>query len=160
MIKFWKIKGKKNVDVVLISESSIFKGKIKYEEINHFTKLIENQNTPENLFEIPFSYIKRIENQEDETQSLALLEEVIQELRRNAAGVNPHRGRRVEDSIVEIPGQKSTEQIAAQRSFWASIYSNILLNTADAHLNILSMLYKIISFSKAILKMYDVLYVC
>lgn len=68
MIKFWKIKGKKNVDVVLISESSIFKGKIKYEEINHFTKLIENQNTPENLFEIPFSYIKRIENQENKNE--------------------------------------------------------------------------------------------
>lgn len=47
-------------------------------------------------------------------------------------------------------------------NFSFSIYLNIFLNTsiADAHLNILSMLYKIISFSKAILKMYDVLYVC
>lgn len=31
-------------------------------------------------------------------------------------------------------------------NFSFSIYSNILLNTADAHLNILSMLYKIIYF--------------
>lgn len=45
-------------------------------------------------------------------------------------------------------------------NFSFSIYLNIFLNKADAHLNILSMLYKIISFSKAILKMYDVLYVC
>lgn len=45
-------------------------------------------------------------------------------------------------------------------NFSFSIYLNIFLKKADAHLNILSMLYKIISFSKAIIKMYDVLYVC
>jgi hypothetical protein len=65
MIQFWKIKRKKSIDVILVNNTSIFKGKIKHEELNHFSKLIENQKIPENLFEIPFSYIKKLENQEN-----------------------------------------------------------------------------------------------
>tara|TARA_B110000046_G_C13014883_1_gene408222 strand:+ start:1666 stop:2271 length:606 start_codon:yes stop_codon:yes gene_type:complete len=65
MIKFWNIKKKRNIDIILVNETSVFKGKIKNEELNHFSKLIENKKIPENLFEIPFSYIKKIESQEN-----------------------------------------------------------------------------------------------
>lgn len=68
MIKFWKIKKNKNIEVILVSDTSIFKGKIKHEELNHFSKLIENQNIPKNLFEIPFTYIKSIQNQENKKE--------------------------------------------------------------------------------------------
>jgi hypothetical protein len=65
MIKFWNIKKKRNIDIILVNETSVFKGKIKNEELNHFSKLIENKKIPENLFEIPFSYIKKIQSQEN-----------------------------------------------------------------------------------------------
>jgi hypothetical protein len=65
MIKFWNIKKKRNIDIILVNETSVFKGKIKNEELNHFSKLIENKRIPENLFEIPFSYIKKIQSQEN-----------------------------------------------------------------------------------------------
>ena len=68
MIQFWKIKRKKNIDIILVNETSIFKGKIKQEELNHFSKLVENQKIRKNLFEIPFSYIKQIENQENKKE--------------------------------------------------------------------------------------------
>lgn len=68
MIKFWEIKRTKNIEIVLVNENSIFKSKIKHEELNHFSKLIENQKIPKNLFEIPFSYIKSIENQENKNE--------------------------------------------------------------------------------------------
>jgi len=68
MIKFWKIKKKKNIEIILVHETSILKGKIKPEELNHFTKQLEKQIIPENFFEIPFNYIKKIENQENKNE--------------------------------------------------------------------------------------------
>jgi len=65
MIKFWNIKKERNINIILVNETSVFKGKIKNEELNHFSKLIENKKIPENLFEIPFSYIKKIQSQEN-----------------------------------------------------------------------------------------------
>lgn len=64
MIKFWASKNNKNIDIVLINKESIHKGKIKFEELNNFSKQVENNKLPEGLFVIPFTYIKRIENQE------------------------------------------------------------------------------------------------
>jgi len=68
MIKFWKIKNKKNIDVILVHKTSIFKGKIKPEELNYFSRQLEKKVIPENLFEIPFNYIKKIENQENKNE--------------------------------------------------------------------------------------------
>ena len=64
MIKFWASKNNKNIDIVLINKESIHKGKIKFEELNNFSKQVENNKLPEGLFVIPFTYIKKIENQE------------------------------------------------------------------------------------------------
>ncbi|KGL62725.1 hypothetical protein [Polaribacter sp. Hel1_85] len=63
MIKFWTFKNNKNIDIVLIDDSKIFKGKIKFEALNNFSKQVENNKIPEGLFSIPFSYISKIENQ-------------------------------------------------------------------------------------------------
>ena len=68
MIKFWKIQKKKNIEVILVNETSIFKGKIKPEELNHFTKQLEKEIISKNFFEIPFNYIKKIENQENKNE--------------------------------------------------------------------------------------------
>tara|TARA_R110002073_G_scaffold108336_5_gene243456 strand:+ start:26170 stop:26778 length:609 start_codon:yes stop_codon:yes gene_type:complete len=65
MMKFWSIKKNKKIDVILIDEKSIHKGKITSEELSHFSKKVANNNVPEGLFEIPFTYIKRVENQEN-----------------------------------------------------------------------------------------------
>mgnify|MGYP003667569564 CR=1 FL=1 len=64
-MKFWSIKKNKKIDVILIDEKSIHKGKITSEELSHFSKKVANNNVPEGLFEIPFTYIKRVENQEN-----------------------------------------------------------------------------------------------
>ena len=64
MIKFWNSKNNKNIDIVLIDDTSIYKGKIKPEDLNNFSKQVENNKVPDGLFGIPFSYITRIENQE------------------------------------------------------------------------------------------------
>ena len=64
MIKFWSSKNNKNIDIVLIDDTSIYKGKIKPEDLNNFSKQVENNKVPDGLFGIPFSYITRIENQE------------------------------------------------------------------------------------------------
>ena len=64
MIKFWSSKNNKNIDVVLIDKNSIHKGKILFEALNNLNKQVENNKIPEGLFSIPFSYIKKIENQE------------------------------------------------------------------------------------------------
>jgi hypothetical protein len=64
MIKFWTSKNNKNIDIVLIDDTSIYKGKIKPEDLNNFSKQVENNKVPDGLFGIPFSYITRIENQE------------------------------------------------------------------------------------------------
>ncbi|WKD85773.1 hypothetical protein KCTC32516_01119 [Polaribacter huanghezhanensis] len=64
MIKFWKITNHKNIDVIVINDNTIYKGKIKNNELSHFSKQIDNDKIPNELFSIPFSYIKRIENQE------------------------------------------------------------------------------------------------
>ena len=64
MIKFWASKNNKNLDIVLIDESNIYKGKIKTEDLNNFSKQVENNKVPEGLFGIPFPYITRIESQE------------------------------------------------------------------------------------------------
>lgn len=65
MIKFWSIRKNKKIDVILIDEKSIHKGRITPEELSHFSKKVTNNDVPEGLFEIPFSYIKRVENQEN-----------------------------------------------------------------------------------------------
>ena len=64
MIKFWTSKNNKNIDIVLIDKNSIYKGKIQFEALNNFTIQVENNKVPKGLFGIPFSYIKKIENQE------------------------------------------------------------------------------------------------
>ena len=68
MIKFWKLKRNKNTAVILINDINIYTGKVKSEDINNFSRQIENNIIPENLFSIPFSYIKRIENQENKNK--------------------------------------------------------------------------------------------
>ncbi|WP_298882362.1 hypothetical protein [uncultured Polaribacter sp.] len=68
MAKYWTSKNNKNIDVVLIDNNSIYKGNIKFEALNHFTKQIENNKIPEGLFSIPFSYISRIENQKNKEE--------------------------------------------------------------------------------------------
>ena len=68
MIKFWKLKRNKNTAVILINDINIYTGKVKSEEINNFSRQIENNIIPKNLFSIPFSYIKRIENQENKNK--------------------------------------------------------------------------------------------
>jgi hypothetical protein len=65
MIKFWKIKNTKNISVILIADKSIYKGKIKTEDLNHFSKELESNIIPQGLFGIPFSYIEKIEHQEN-----------------------------------------------------------------------------------------------
>ena len=68
MVKFWTLKNNKNVEVILIDDVNIYKGKIKAEILNHFSRQVEKNIIPEGLFSIPFSYITRIENQENKNK--------------------------------------------------------------------------------------------
>ncbi|WP_411767594.1 hypothetical protein [Winogradskyella sp. A3E31] len=63
MQKFWKIKGSKSNKLIYIKDKTIYKGNPKQEELNKLNAETSNLSFLENLFSIPYSYIKRIENQ-------------------------------------------------------------------------------------------------
>lgn len=65
MIKYWKIKNRNTIDIVLISKGSLYKGKIKAVNIINFENQVKNEDIPKEFFEIPFSYIKKIEYQKN-----------------------------------------------------------------------------------------------
>ena len=63
MQKFWKISDSKSNELIFIKDSTIYKGNPKQEELNKLNSESINLAFLENLFSIPYSYIKRIENQ-------------------------------------------------------------------------------------------------
>ncbi len=64
-MKSWNIKKGKKINVIVIGEKSIYKGKLNPEEFTNFSRKITENIVPKSFFEIPFSYIKRVENQEN-----------------------------------------------------------------------------------------------
>jgi hypothetical protein len=63
MNKFWKIKDSKSNKLIYIKDKTIYKGNPKQEELNRLNSETTNLAFLENLFSIPYSYIKRVENQ-------------------------------------------------------------------------------------------------
>ncbi|MEP1489059.1 MAG: hypothetical protein ABJK28_11580 [Algibacter sp.] len=63
MQKFWKISDSKSNKLIFIKDKTIYKGNPKQEELNKLNSESTNLDFIENLFSIPYSYIKRIENQ-------------------------------------------------------------------------------------------------
>ena len=63
MQKFWKISDSKSNKLIFINDKTIYKGNPNKEELNRLNTESTNLTFLENLFSIPYSYIKRIENQ-------------------------------------------------------------------------------------------------
>ena len=63
MQKFWKIKDSKSNKLIFIKDSCIYKGNPKQEELNRLNKESTNLTFLDSLFSIPYSYIRKIENQ-------------------------------------------------------------------------------------------------
>lgn len=63
MQKFWKIRDSKSNKLIYIKDKTIYKGNPKHDELNKLNSETSNLSFLENLFSIPYSYIKRIENQ-------------------------------------------------------------------------------------------------
>tara|TARA_B110000238_G_scaffold197625_1_gene240561 strand:+ start:738 stop:1343 length:606 start_codon:yes stop_codon:yes gene_type:complete len=63
MQKFWKISDSKSNKLIFIKDKTIYKGNPKEEELNRLNSESTNLAFLENLFSIPYSYIKVIENE-------------------------------------------------------------------------------------------------
>ena len=66
--KFWKISDSKSNTLIFIKDECIYKGNPKQEELNTLSSQSSNLDFLENLFSIPYSYIKRIENEKEKNQ--------------------------------------------------------------------------------------------
>ena len=64
MKKLWTQKEKGNDRIILITEDMLYKGNPKLGDLNQMTFEINAGKIPENLFSIPFNYIKEIHLQE------------------------------------------------------------------------------------------------
>ena len=64
MNKIWKPTEPKSDKLILIREGCIYKGNPSFEDLNSINEKTFNIDQVNNLFSIPYSYIKRIENQE------------------------------------------------------------------------------------------------
>jgi len=63
MQKFWKISDSKSNKLIFIKDKTIYKGNPKQEELNRLNSESTNLSFLENIFSIPYSYIKEIQNQ-------------------------------------------------------------------------------------------------
>jgi hypothetical protein len=63
MPKFWKIKDSKSNKLILIKDETIYKGNPKANDLNRISSETNDFSFLKDLFSIPYSYIKRIENQ-------------------------------------------------------------------------------------------------
>ncbi|MEN8122024.1 MAG: hypothetical protein ABFS35_16865 [Bacteroidota bacterium] len=63
MQKLWKLKESKSDKLIFIKEKCIYKGNPKENELNRINMETEDISFLSNLFSIPYSYIKKIENQ-------------------------------------------------------------------------------------------------
>jgi len=68
MQKFWKISDSKSNKLIFIKDKNIYKGNPKQDELNKLNS--ESKNLPflEKIFNIPYSHIKKIENQKGQDQ--------------------------------------------------------------------------------------------
>lgn len=63
MIKIWKPTEPKSDKLILIKNECIYKGNPNFEELNKISQDFSNVSEIKGLFSIPYSYIKKIENQ-------------------------------------------------------------------------------------------------
>jgi hypothetical protein len=68
MRKYWKIRDSKSNKLIFIKDKSLYKGNPKHDELNSLNSESSNLTFLENLFCIPYSYIKKIENQKGKNQ--------------------------------------------------------------------------------------------
>ncbi|MBU3012315.1 hypothetical protein KO506_12940 [Polaribacter vadi] len=68
MKKFWKINDSKSNKLIVIKDNGIYKGNPKQEELNKLNSESTNLTFLENIFSIPYSYIKKIENQKGKNE--------------------------------------------------------------------------------------------
>ncbi|CAL2106755.1 conserved hypothetical protein [Tenacibaculum sp. 190524A02b] len=68
MHKFWKIKESKSNKLIFIKDNCIYKGNPKEEELNRLNTESINLTFLDNLFSIPYSYIRKIENQKGKNE--------------------------------------------------------------------------------------------
>jgi hypothetical protein len=68
MNKFWKINDSKTNKLIFIKDRNIYKGNPKQEELNRLNSETTNFAFLENIFSIPYSYIKKIENQKGKNE--------------------------------------------------------------------------------------------
>lgn len=63
MPKFWKIPDSKSNNLILIKDKTVYKGNIKPNDLSRLNTQASHPSPLDNLFSIPYSYIRRIENQ-------------------------------------------------------------------------------------------------
>lgn len=68
MYKFWKLKDSKVNKLILIKDKCIYKGNPKENELNRLTTEKDDVSFVNELFSIPYSYIRTIENQKKNKQ--------------------------------------------------------------------------------------------
>ena len=67
-MKLWIQNKPKSDKIILISENCIYKGKPKNDKFQNYLTEIKKEKIPNELFGIPYSYIKRIENPIDKNK--------------------------------------------------------------------------------------------
>lgn len=68
MHKFWELRDSKANKLILIKDKTIYKGNPKRGELNKLRSEFGNLGFLDHLFSIPYSYIKRIENQKGKNE--------------------------------------------------------------------------------------------
>ncbi|SFW74199.1 hypothetical protein SAMN02927921_03869 [Sinomicrobium oceani] len=68
MQKFWKISDSKSNKLIYIKDKTIYKGNPKQEDSNQLDFQSSDLTFLKSLFSIPYSYIKRIENQSEKNE--------------------------------------------------------------------------------------------
>jgi hypothetical protein len=68
MQKFWKISDSKSNKLIFIKDKIIYKGNPKQDDLNKLNDTSTSLTFLENIFNIPYSYIKKIENQKGQNQ--------------------------------------------------------------------------------------------
>ncbi len=68
MQNFWELKDSKSNKLIFIKDKIIYKGNPKQYDLDKLNLESSNLSFLENLFSIPYSYIKRIENQSEKNE--------------------------------------------------------------------------------------------
>ena len=77
MRKYWKIDDSKSNKLIFIKDKNLYKGNPKHDELSKLNSESSNLSFLENLFCIPYIYIKKIENQKGKIKSRSISEMIL-----------------------------------------------------------------------------------